>query len=243
MGNPVSHMSKKMERRTKRKKKISLGIDAENIFFTTVVQPGDPIAEAEIYDSIAFRRFLGINDLGEGIPDETTILRFRRFLEEHKLQEKFFQKTKKILETQDHLLKEGTIVDATIIKASSSTKNKAKTRDPEMSSTKKKMREEGKTYLITDKTYRRRKHKDITEEAWEKLKKIPTKLSSKQQKRNQKIASIRSKVEHPFRIIKHLWGHSKVRYRGIEKNALQWNTLAMLSNFYMLSHNCCFLKS
>ena len=71
---------------------------------------GDPTVEAEIYDSIAFRRFLEINDLGEGIPDETSILRFRRFLEKYNLPEQFFKETTKILEEKGHLLKRGTIV-------------------------------------------------------------------------------------------------------------------------------------
>lgn len=98
---------------------------------------GDPTVEAELYDSIAFRRFVGINDFGDEIPDETSILRFRRFLEEHELQKEIFEGTKRLLAAQGALLKEGTIVDATIIKASSSTKNKEKKRDPEMSSTRK----------------------------------------------------------------------------------------------------------
>ncbi len=239
---------------------------------------GDPTAEAEIYDSIAFRRFLKINDLGEGIPDETTILRFRHFLNEHRLPEKFFKKTTRILKEKGHIVKTGTIVDATIISASSSTKNKEKKRDPEMSSTRKnnnfhfgmkqhigvdsgkgmihtiqsttakthdikmldaclhggeiilsgdkaygskerkqQMRKEGKIYLITDKATRRGP------------------LSNAQKKKNNKISRMRGKVEHPFRIIKHLWGHRKVRYKGIKKNNLQWNTLAMLCNYYMLA--------
>jgi len=89
---------------------------------------GDPTVEAEIYDSIAFRLFLGINDLGEAIPDETSILRFRRFLEENNLQQELFNGTKNLLASEGYLLKKGTIVDATIIKASSSTKNKEKKR-------------------------------------------------------------------------------------------------------------------
>lgn len=239
---------------------------------------GDPTVEAEIYDSIAFRLFLGINDLGEAIPDETSILRFRRFLEENNLQEELFKGTKNLLASEGYLLKKGSIVDATITKASSSTKNKEKKRDPEMSSTKKnnnfyfgmkhhigvdsekglihtivsttakshdiksmkdclhgeeeiisgdkaygtkdmkqKMRKEGKIYMITEKKVRGKN------------------LSKKQKKWNNKISRVRGKVEHPFLIIKHLWGHYKCRYKGIRKNNLQWNVLAMLSNFYMIS--------
>jgi len=239
---------------------------------------GDPTVEAELYDSIAFRRFVGINDFGEGIPDETSILRFRRFLEKYELQKEIFEGTKQLLQSKGVLLKKGTIVDATIIPASSSTKNKEKKRDPEMSSTKKnnnfyfgakqhigvdsesglihtvetttakvhdskmlkkclhgeeeiisgdkaygkqelkkQMRKEGKIYMITEKKVRGKN------------------LSQKQKNWNKKISRVRGKVEHPFGIIKNLWGHRKCRYKGLKKNNLQWNFLAMLSNFYMLT--------
>jgi len=58
-------------------------------------------------------------------------------------------------------------------------------------------------------------------------------LSSKQKKRNKKLSRIRSKVEHPFRVIKHLWGHNKTRYRGLNKNRHQFYMLFGLSNIYM----------
>lgn len=239
---------------------------------------GDPTVEAELYDSIAFRRFVGINDFGEDIPDETSILRFRRFLEKHELQKELFEGTKRLLANQGALLREGTIVDATIVKASSSTKNKEKKRDPEMSSTrknnnyyfgakqhigvdissglihcietttaktadikmldtclhgeekiisgdkaygtkamKKQMRKEGKIYMITEKRPPKKQ------------------LSHKKKKWNKKVSRVRGKVEHPFGIIKNLWGHRSCRYKGLHKNNLQWNFLAMLSNFYMLA--------
>lgn len=96
----------------------------------------DPAAEEAVYDRISFQKFLNI-DLMDGAPDETTILNFRHLLEEHKLPEKIFKLVNKLLESKGLILKEGTIVDATIIAAPSSTKNKEKKRDPEMSSTKK----------------------------------------------------------------------------------------------------------
>jgi len=96
----------------------------------------DPAAEEWIYDRISFQKFLNI-DLMDNVPDETTILNFRHLLEERQLPEKIFKLVNKLLENKGLLLKEGTIVDATIISAPSSTKNKAKKRDPEMSSTKK----------------------------------------------------------------------------------------------------------
>ena len=73
----------------------------------------------------------------EDIPDETTILNFRRFLEEYQLPQKFFARINKLLEEKGLLVKSGTIVDATIIHAPSSTKNELKVRDPEMKQTKK----------------------------------------------------------------------------------------------------------
>lgn len=96
----------------------------------------DPGVEEEIYDSNVFRQFLEI-DLMDRIPDESVICRFRHLLEDNDLQKKMFNETNKIFEAKGLLLKRGTIVDATIIHASGSTKNQDKKRDPEMSSTKK----------------------------------------------------------------------------------------------------------
>jgi len=96
----------------------------------------DPAVEEWVYDRISFQKFLNI-DLMDGSPDETTILNFRHLLEKHELPKKIFKLINGLLEKAGLLLKEGTIVDATIIAAPSSTKNKDKKRDPEMSSTKK----------------------------------------------------------------------------------------------------------
>ena len=89
-----------------------------------------------IHDRLSFRRFINI-DICETSLDETTICKFRHFLEENNLTEKMFGMVRKILEEKNLLLRDGTCVDATIIKAPSSTKNKDKKRDEEMSSTKK----------------------------------------------------------------------------------------------------------
>ena len=267
---------KKYQSSREGRKKTDLLLLLKIYFLQQWYNLGDPTVEAEIYDSIAFRNFLGI-DISSDVPDESVICRFRHFLEKHKLPQKFFQATKKILEDKGHIIKRGTIVDATIIKASSSTKNKEKKRDTEMSSTrknnnyhfgmkshigvdmetgvihsievttakthdkkmiesclhgeeiaisgdkaygeqemKKQFRKEGKHYLITDKATRSKK------------------LSTKQKKRNRKISSVRSKVEHSFGVIKNLWKHTTVKYKGLFKNACQWNTLAMLANFFKL---------
>jgi transposase, IS5 family len=97
----------------------------------------DPAMEDALYDSESMRRFAGI-DLGEDIiPDETTILNFRHLLEKHKLTEKIFEQTRLHLKDRGLLVREGTIVDATIIDAPSSTKNRDKARDAEMKQTKK----------------------------------------------------------------------------------------------------------
>lgn len=97
----------------------------------------DPQAEEAIYDSESMRRFAGV-DLGDDtVPDETTILRFRHLLEEHDLAEAIFHEINTLLVEKRLLLSSGTIVDATIIAAPSSTKNEANKRDPEMKQTKK----------------------------------------------------------------------------------------------------------
>jgi len=97
----------------------------------------DPAMEDALYDSEAMRRFARIDLEADVIPDETTILHFRHYLEEHHLTEKIFEKTKMYLTDKGLLLREGTIVDATIINAPPSTKNESRTRDPEMKQTKK----------------------------------------------------------------------------------------------------------
>ena len=97
----------------------------------------DPMAEEMLYDSEAMRRFAGIELGDDRIPEETTILNFRHLLEKHKLTEKLFGEVNAYLADKGVTLRSGTLVDATIIDAPSSMKNKTKTRDPEMSSTKK----------------------------------------------------------------------------------------------------------
>ncbi|MDZ7630307.1 MAG: IS5 family transposase [Gemmatimonadaceae bacterium] len=97
----------------------------------------DPQAEDMLYDSESMRRFARV-ELGEDtVPDESTILRFRHLLEQHQLTLPIFDAVRDLLADQRLLLKAGTIVDATIIAAPSSTKNATKTRDPEMKQTRK----------------------------------------------------------------------------------------------------------
>lgn len=237
----------------------------------------DPAMEDAIYDRLSFQKYLEIDLLGDTVPDETTILNFRHFLEEHELQKKFFKIINKALKKNGLIMKEGTIVDASIITAPSSTKNKDKTRDPEMKSTKKgsnyyfgmktHIGVDGKTglvhslkttaanvhdkamlkellhgeeeYVSGDKGYFDQKMKsDWRKEGkmWLVLDRAKrgSKLSTSQKKKNKKISSMRAKVEHPFHTVKHLWGHRKIRYKGLLKNTMQFYTLFALANLYKI---------
>jgi IS5 family transposase len=97
----------------------------------------DPAAEEALYDSLAMRRFVGI-DLGrEPVPDETTLCKFRHLLEAQQLGKALFEQVHRHLEAKGIQISRGTIVDATLINAPSSTKNAAKSRDPDMHQTRK----------------------------------------------------------------------------------------------------------
>src|SRR5438132_14186447 len=96
----------------------------------------DEALEDALYDSQALRSFAGIDLSVEAVPDATTLLKFRHLLEAHDLTQKIFAKVGALLSERKLLMKEGTIVDATIIAAPSSTKNARKERDPQMHQTK-----------------------------------------------------------------------------------------------------------
>jgi IS5 family transposase len=97
----------------------------------------DPAVEEALYESVSMRRFVGI-DLGrEAVPDETTVCRFRHLLEQHDLGTRLFEEVHRYLEGKGLKVARGTIVDATIISAPSSTKNAEQARDPDMHQTKK----------------------------------------------------------------------------------------------------------
>ena len=97
----------------------------------------DEGVEDAIYDSYAMRRFLGLDFTVEQVPDATTLLHFRHLLEKHQLGRKLLESQGEIFEEQGWIMRGGTIVDATIIAAPSSTKNADGARDPEMRQTKK----------------------------------------------------------------------------------------------------------
>ena len=97
----------------------------------------DPAVEEALYDSLSMREFVGI-DLGrESAPDETTVCKFRHLLEQHELGKRLFEEVGRHLQNKGLKVSTGTIVDATIINAPSSTKNQDKARDPEMHQTRK----------------------------------------------------------------------------------------------------------
>ena len=97
----------------------------------------DPATEDAIYDSYAMRKFTGIDFMTEAVPDETTLCKFRHLLETNGLNKLFFEAINRVMVATGHMMKGGTIVDATIINAPSSTKNADKARDSEMHQTKK----------------------------------------------------------------------------------------------------------
>ena len=236
----------------------------------------DPGAEEALYESPALRRFAGV-DLGRAsVPDESTILQFRHLLEKHDLGPAMLRTVNQYLERRGLRIATGTIVDATIIAAPSSTKNRSGQRDPEMHQTRKGNQwyfglkahigvdskqghvhsvctwaasvadphmlpdllhgEERKVWgdgayqgqgetirqaapRAQDMTSRRTKYKNFVDEL--------------QRAKNRVKARVRAKVEHPFRILKRIFGFEKVRYRGIKKNHHRLCASFALVNLYL----------
>jgi IS5 family transposase len=237
----------------------------------------DEMTEDSIYDSYSMRCFMCLNFLEQQVPDATTLLKFRHLLEEHHLGEKMFNAIKELLEANVCMMHGGTIIDATILNAPSSTKNVSGKRDSEMHSTQKNGQwyfgmkahigvDAGSGYTQTLEVTAANEH-DITKasdlireddvvvygdsgyqgiEKREEIKtdehkaKIEYKINERRGKvnsqpagiarevareRERRKSSVRSKVEHPFHIVKVLFGYSKVVYRGLAKN---------LNRLYML---------
>jgi IS5 family transposase len=241
----------------------------------------DPAMEEALYDTPVMRRFAQLGGLAD-IPDETTILNFRRLLETHGLAEKLFKQVNAHLQRKGLSLRSGTIVDATIISAPSSTKNRSGERDPEMHQAKKgeqwffgmkahigvddasglvhhvectaanvsdvtqahKLLHGKEDVVIGDSGYtgveKREEMKGVN--AAFLIAEKPSKIRAMKTRREQQQAwslerlkaSVRAKVEHPFRVIKRQFGYTRVRYRGIAKNAAQVLTLFALSNLWMV---------
>lgn len=221
----------------------------------------DPGAEEALYDSPALRRFAGV-DLGRSAaPDETTILNFRHLLERHDLCGAILDRVNWYLESRDIRIGRGTIVDATIIHAPSSTKNVSGERDPEMHQTRKGNQwyfgmkahvgvdsKEGivhsvcstaasvadkhmladllhgeETRVWGDAAYQGQaevirqiapRAKDMTSRRT----RYKHGLDQVERRKNRTKARVRSRVEHPFRILKRVFGFVKVRFRGLKKN-------------------------
>ena len=207
------------------------------------------------------------------------ILRFRHRLEKHRLTEAIFEAVKDLLAEHRLTLRAGTIVDATIIAAPSSTKNATGTRDPEMKQTRK-----GKNWHFGMKLHIGTDRRGIvhsltaTHAAESDIKQLPhllhgeeselygdqaywkeadrqafeeqgvryrvnrrapggnRHLSERWRKINRARSRTRACCEHPFRVIKQLWGFQKTRYRGIAKNLARAQTMFALANLYALRH-------
>lgn len=232
----------------------------------------DPAMEDMLYEIESVRRFVGLR-LSGPLPDETTILKFRHLLEEHKLGKKLFAEINKHLDEQGLVLREGSIVDASIIEAPTSTKNKDGERDPEMHQTRKgnewhfgmKMHigtdaETGLTHSLTttaanvhditetdkllhgeesdvwgDAGYQgvhkreEHRHREVTwHVAMRPGRRSALERNSAEANAEKSKASVRAKVEHPFRYVKRMFGYSKVRYRGLQKNT---ERIALLLGF------------
>lgn len=236
----------------------------------------DPGAEEALYDSPALRRFAGVDPGRAAAPDETTILNFRHLLERHDLCGAILDRVNHSLESRGIRIGRGTIVDATIIHAPSSTKNASGERDLEMHQTRKGNQwyfgmkahvgvdskegivhsvcstaasvadkhmladllhgeetkvwgdaaYQGQTETIRrvaprakDMTSRRTRYKQVVDEF--------------ERSKNRTKARVRSRVEHPFRILKRVFGFVKVRFRGLKKNHDHLCAAFALVNLYL----------
>jgi IS5 family transposase len=237
----------------------------------------DPAMEEALYEIASLRTFARLS-LSEPIPDETTILNFRHLLEENDLAEDILKLVNAHLARKGLLLKRGSIVDATIIAAPSSTKNAEGKRDPDMHQTKKGEQwyfgmkahigvdaDSGLVHTVTttaaneadveqvadllhgkeeqvwaDSGYRGAHNRVTRDVRWHiagrpsDMAKMPEgRAKTRVQKQEHRKASIRAKVEHPFRVIKRQFGLVKVRFKGLAKNTAHVVTLFALSNLWM----------
>jgi IS5 family transposase len=239
----------------------------------------DPAMEEALYEIASLRSFAALK-LSEPIPDETTILNFRHMLEANDLAEDIFKQVNALLARKGLLLKRGSIVDATIIEAPSSTKNAEGKRDPDMHQTRKGEQwhfgmkahigvdaDSGLVHTVTttaaheadvnqvadllhgkeeqvwaDSGYRGAPHRvDREDLQWHiaarpsDIAKMPDgKAKTRVKQHEHRKASVRAKVEHPFRVIKRQFGLMKVRFRGLQKNTAHLLTLFALSNLWMV---------
>jgi len=237
----------------------------------------DPGVEEALYDSVSMRAFVGV-DLGrEPAPDETTACKFRHLLEAHDLGQRLFEEVGRHLQAQGLKVASGTIVDATIINAPSSTKNQAGERDPEMKQTKKgnqwyfgmkahvgvdsklkiihsvvataanvhdsqvlgQLLHGDETRVWGDAAYTGQTEV-IRSAAPNALDFTQAKasrnhpLSAEERSKNRNKSRVRAKGEHPFLVLKRIFGFTKVCYRGIAKNANRLFVACALANLFMV---------
>ncbi|RWU16390.1 IS5 family transposase, partial [Xanthomonas phaseoli] len=240
----------------------------------------DPAMEEALHEIPTLRRFAQLGGLDD-IPDETTILNFRRLLETHGLAARMLEAVNAHLARKGQSLRSGTIVDATLIAAPSSTKNADHARDPEMHQTRKgnqwyfgmkahigvdefsglvhhvhctaaNVADVTVTHALLhgkedsvfgDSGYtgadKRQELRDCQAVFFiaarpSTMRSIGnTRERAREQRWEHFKASVRAKVEHPFRVIKRQFGYTKVRYRGLAKNTAQVLTLFALSNLWM----------
>jgi len=237
----------------------------------------DPAMEEALYDSQSMRRFAGISAGQDVIPDESTILHFRHLLERHGLTEAMFAQINAYLGEKGLLMSRGTIVDATIIEAPGSTKNRSGERDPEMHQTRKgkqwhfgmkahigvdadsglthtlvctpantgdnavmgELLHGGESQVWGDAGYAGSELQQLAEQAgldWQvqQAGHYRRPLDEAQRVANREKSRVRALVEHPFHVVKCLWRHGKVRYRGLAKNAARLFAMFALANLYKL---------
>jgi IS5 family transposase len=255
---------------------VGLGIMLRTYFVQQWFNLSDPGVEEALYDSAGLRLFVGV-DLGRApAPDETSVCRFRHLLETHDLGGAVLDAVNYHLASKGIRITTGTIVDATIIHAPSSTKNQSGERDPEMHQTRKGNQwyfgmkahigvdsREGVVHSVCtsaasvadvhllpdllhgaerkvwgdagyqgqseaireaaphaqDMTCRRTKFKDYVDQV--------------ARRKNTTKSRVRAKVEHPFRILKRIFGFDKVRYRGLAKNHNRLCACFALVNLYL----------
>lgn len=242
----------------------------------------DPAMEEALHDVPLFRDFAGLGGWDDRLPDETTILRFRHLLEKHDLAPRILETVNDVLRAKGLMLRAGTVVDATLIAAPSSTKNNSGERDPEMKQSKKGNQwyfgmkahigvdaASGLTHtvrgtagsvndVVVANELLHGKERDVFADAGYQgahkrpgaRKKVRWHVAMRPGKRKaldrtnpkdaiadkieQLKASVRAKVEHPFRVVKRQFGHVKVRYRGLAKNTAQLHTLFALANLWQV---------
>ena len=253
----------------------------------------DEAVEDAIYDSQALRIFMGIDLSCQSVPDTTTLMGFRRLLEANSLTKAMLEEVNALLTERGLLMYEGTLVDATLIAAPSSTKNEKHKRDPEMYQTKKGNqwyfgmkahigvdKDSGLVHTVVTSAANvsdisqapallHGQESDVWADAGyvgvDKREDMQQALQANEQtvkwhvaKRRKSIervadgwqkklaqtyemlkAKIRSRVEHPFHVIKNLFKYKKARYKGLAKNNAQVNMLFALSNLYMVRGKMC----